>query len=51
LRGIRVEYFEVVDPEILQPLNVIERNVLIAAAIWLGSTRLIDNVLWPEQAK
>jgi pantoate--beta-alanine ligase len=44
LAGIRVEYFSIVDPEILQPVTRIERPVLIAGAIWLGSTRLIDNV-------
>ena len=44
LAGIRVEYFSIVDPEILQPVTRIERPVLVAGAIWLGSTRLIDNV-------
>ena len=44
LAGIRVEYFSIVDPETLQPVNRIERRVLIAGAIWLASTRLIDNV-------
>ena len=44
LAGIQVEYFSIVDPEILQPVDRIESPVLIAGAIWLGSTRLIDNV-------
>ena len=44
LAGIRVEYFSIVDPETLQPVTRIERRVLIAGAIWLESTRLIDNV-------
>ena len=44
LAGIRVEYFSIVDPEILQPVTRIEGPVLVAGAIWLGSTRLIDNV-------
>jgi len=44
LAGIRVEYFSIVDPETLQPVTRIERRVLIAGAIWLASTRLIDNV-------
>ena len=42
---IRVEYFEIVDPEELQPVNVITGPVRIASAIWIGKTRLIDNVL------
>jgi pantoate--beta-alanine ligase len=40
----RVEYFEVVDPVDLQPVDEIEGRVLVAGAIWLGATRLIDNV-------
>ncbi|MDA1313705.1 MAG: pantoate--beta-alanine ligase [Acidobacteria bacterium] len=40
----RAEYFEVVDPEQLQPLDEIAGQVLIAGAIWLGTTRLIDNL-------
>ena len=44
LKGVRLEYFSVVDPETLLPVERVEGPVLIAAAIWLGSTRLIDNV-------
>jgi pantoate--beta-alanine ligase len=43
--GISVEYFEIVDPEELQPVESVERPVLIAAAAWVGTTRLIDNIL------
>ena len=42
---IQVEYFEIVDPEELQPVAEIAGPVLIAAAAWLGTTRLIDNVM------
>jgi len=42
--GIQLEYFSIVDPETLMPVERIEGPVLIAGAIWLGSTRLIDNV-------
>jgi len=41
---IRVEYFEIVDPDELQPVDTITGPVRIASAIWLGTTRLIDNV-------
>jgi pantoate--beta-alanine ligase len=41
---IRVEYFEVVDPEELQPVEQIRGPVLVAVAAWIGETRLIDNV-------
>jgi len=42
---IRLEYLEIVDPENMQPVRSIEGPVRVAAAVWLGGTRLIDNVL------
>jgi pantoate--beta-alanine ligase len=42
---IRVEYFEVADAEEMQPVERVAGPVRIAAAVWLGSTRLIDNVI------
>jgi pantoate--beta-alanine ligase len=44
LADVRMEYFSLVHPETLAPLERIDGPVLIAGAIWLGSTRLIDNV-------
>lgn len=41
----RVEYFEIVDPEDLQPVAEIAGTVRVASAIWIGKTRLIDNLL------
>jgi pantoate--beta-alanine ligase len=41
----RVEYLEVVSPTNMQPVERIAGPVRIAVAGWLGSTRLIDNVL------
>ncbi|HET9129314.1 MAG TPA: pantoate--beta-alanine ligase [Terriglobia bacterium] len=41
---IRVQYFEVVDPDDLQPVEIVSGPVRIAAAIFIGKTRLIDNV-------
>lgn len=40
----RLEYFEIVHPETLQPVERIDGPVLIAGAMWLGTTRLIDNI-------
>jgi pantoate--beta-alanine ligase len=40
---IRVEYFEVVDSR-MKPVESVAGKAWIAAAIWLGSTRLIDNL-------
>ena len=41
---LRLEYFEIVDPESLQQIERIAGPVRIAAAAWAGKTRLIDNV-------
>ena len=43
--GVRLEYFEIVDPEQLQPVEEITGPVRVAGAIWVGTTRLIDNLL------
>lgn len=40
-----VEYLEVVDPEELRPVSRIRGSTRVAAAVWIGSTRLIDNML------
>jgi len=42
--SLRLEYLEVVDPEELQRVDRISGKVLIAGALWVGSTRLIDNI-------
>ena len=42
---VRPEYLEVVDPAELQPVQTITGPALVAAAMWVGNTRLIDNVL------
>jgi pantoate--beta-alanine ligase len=41
----RVEYVEAVDPVTLQPAQGRNRPVLLAAAVRLNKTRLIDNIL------
>jgi len=40
---IRLDYFEIVDPDTLDPVEQIERPALVAVAAYVGSTRLIDN--------
>jgi pantoate--beta-alanine ligase len=45
LPSVRLEYLEIVDPETLQPVGQVLRPVLVAGALWVGSTRLIDNLL------
>lgn len=44
---VRLEYFEVVDPEEMQPVGSIAGPVRIATAAWAGQVRLIDNVKAP----
>lgn len=40
----RLEYLEVVDPQSLTPIDEITNDCLIAIAMHLGNTRLIDNM-------
>ena len=42
---VRLDYFEVVDPDTLDPVERISRKTLVAVAAYVGSTRLIDNVV------
>jgi pantoate--beta-alanine ligase len=41
---LRLEYLEIVDAE-MQPVATIDGPVVIAGALWVGSTRLIDNLI------
>ena len=41
----RIDYIAIVDPENLQEVDNIEQEVLIAVAVWIGKTRLIDNII------
>ena len=42
---VRLDYFEIVDPDELTPLETITRPALTAVAAFAGSTRLIDNII------
>jgi pantoate--beta-alanine ligase len=44
--SLRLEYLDVVDPVELQPVDTITGTVLVAGALWVGHTRLIDNVTY-----
>jgi pantoate--beta-alanine ligase len=41
----RVEYAALVDPDTLQNISTVDERALVALAVWVGSTRLIDNRL------
>ena len=50
--GSTPQYVEVIDAETLEPLTVLNRPAVLAAAVKIGETRLIDNVrLGPRHAK
>ena len=40
----RLDYISVADSETLDELLTIDRSVLVSLAVWIGETRLIDNV-------
>jgi len=41
----QIDYIDVIHPETLKPLEMIENRALIALAIFVGKTRLIDNTI------
>jgi pantoate--beta-alanine ligase len=41
--SLRLDYFEIVDPDTLDPVVEITRPTLVAVAAFVGTTRLIDN--------
>ncbi|MDO4412318.1 pantoate--beta-alanine ligase [Cutibacterium sp.] len=42
----RIDYLEVVDMDTLEAVETIDRDVLVAMAVYLGSARLIDNFIY-----
>ena len=45
----RVDYIEVVDFCNIQRTETITGEVLVAIAVYIGKTRLIDNFIWREE--
>jgi pantoate--beta-alanine ligase len=43
--GVILDYFEIVDPDTLEPVEPISRKTLVAVAAYAGTTRLIDNLV------
>ena len=43
-KGARIDYISIVDRKNLQPLETLRPNALIALAVFIGKTRLIDNL-------
>ena len=50
-RGDKAPDIEVVDAETMQPVDSVERAAVLAAAVFFGNTRLIDNIdLDPDES-
>jgi len=43
--GVRIDYIAVVDPDTLLPIESVGSGGLLAVAAYVGTTRLIDNIL------
>jgi len=45
VEAVKIQYVELVDPVDLQPIEQIQTSGLLAIAAYVGSTRLIDNIV------
>ncbi len=43
--SVRLDYFEIVDPDTLDPVADLSRSALVAVAAFVGKARLIDNII------
>lgn len=43
--SVRIDYFSIVDPESLEPVEDVSHPTLVAVAAFVGTTRVIDNVV------
>jgi pantoate--beta-alanine ligase len=41
----KIDYIEMVDGETLEPVQTLEKPALVALAVFIGKTRLIDNIV------
>lgn len=48
--SVRLDYFELVNPDTLDPVGDISAGALAAVAAFVGSTHLIDNILLGESS-
>jgi len=47
---LRMQYVETVNPDTMERVDIVKDRVLLAAAVFAGRTRLIDNVLIEPEA-
>ncbi|EPZ58729.1 pantoate--beta-alanine ligase [[Clostridium] sordellii ATCC 9714] len=45
----KIDYINIVDINRLEDINIIEHEVLVAVAVFIGKTRLIDNFIYDER--
>jgi len=45
----KIDYIEVVDAQSLNTIEIIDNQVLVAIAVFIGKTRLIDNFIWESK--
>jgi len=49
--GVKLDYFEIVNPETLDPVENVSAGALVAVAAYVGTTRLIDNILLNQASR
>jgi pantoate--beta-alanine ligase len=49
--GVELDYFEIVNPETLDPVENVSQGTLVAVAAYVGATRLIDNLLLNKMSR
>jgi len=49
-KSVRLDYFEIVDADSLDPVETVVGGALVAVAALVGPTRLIDNILLPQRS-
>jgi len=47
---VKIDYLEIVDPDTLDPVSDVSKGALVAVAAYLGTTRLIDNIVVGRQS-
>lgn len=45
----KIDYVSIVGLEDMQPVETVEKDVLVAMAVYIGKTRLIDNFIYKVQ--
>ena len=45
IKDIKIDYIEICDAETLEPLATVNKTAVLLVAVWVGKTRLIDNIV------